>query len=74
MSDPDLQRATVRNVAKVLRSTETMAARFVQRVQERIDDPISPKEILTVMEKIPAKRLSMDQVVARIERQRGKQN
>ena len=74
MSKPNLQKATVRDVAEVLRSTETMAAQFVERVQERVNDPVSPKEILAVMEKIPAKSLSMDRVIGIIERQRKRQN
>ncbi len=68
MSEPTIQPNMAKNVAQVLRSTETMAVRFVERVQERVDEPVSPQEILKAMKKISSKRLTMDRVIAKIER------
>jgi hypothetical protein len=61
---------TIREIAAMLRSTDEMAAQFVQRVQVRVADPVSEAEILTVMQKIPVKSLSMDKVVARVQQQK----
>lgn len=64
--------STVQEMAEVLRSTETMADQFAQRVQERVDRPVSYAEILGVMKKMSAKSLSMTKVVTKLRRQREK--
>jgi hypothetical protein len=63
------RKATIKEIAAVLRSTETMAAQFARRVQERVGQPVPHAEILAVMQKIPAKRLSMQKVVAKVRQQ-----
>jgi hypothetical protein len=64
--------ATVREIAAVLRSTEPMADRFVRRVQERMGQPVPHAEILSIMEKIPSKSLTMGKVVTKIKREQEK--
>lgn len=59
----------IQEIAALLRSTETMAAQFAQRVQERVGEPVSNAEILDAMQKISVKRLSMEKVVAKIRQQ-----
>jgi hypothetical protein len=61
--------STVKEIAAILRSTETMADRFAQRVQQRVGQPVSHAEILTVMKGISARSLSMEKVVAKVRRQ-----
>lgn len=63
--------STIKEIAAVLHSTESMAAQFVQRVQERVDQPVSHADILIVMQKIPPKSLSLEKVITRVkERQK----
>ena len=62
----------VKEIASVLRSTETMAVQFAQRVQEQVDDDVSEAEILDTMRKIPSKRLTMKKVISKIKRRRKK--
>jgi hypothetical protein len=64
--------STIEAMADVLRSTDTMAAQFAQRVQERLGGSVSHDEILTVMKTIPAKSLSMTKVVSKLRRQKEK--
>lgn len=64
--------STIQEMAAVLRSTETMADQFAKRVQERVGQPVSHAEILTVMKRMPVKSLSMAKVVAKIRREREK--
>jgi hypothetical protein len=47
-----------------------MAARFVERIQSRVGEPVSEAEVLTAMQKIPTKSISMEKVVTRVKRQR----
>lgn len=63
---------TIQEMAAVLHSTETMADQFAKRVQERVGQPVSHAEILTVMKRMPVKSLSMVKVVAKIRREREK--
>jgi hypothetical protein len=63
---------TVKEIAMVLRSTETMADLFVQHIQERVEQPVPHAEILTVMKKIPAKSLTTNKVIAKIKKERAK--
>lgn len=58
---------TIKEIAAILRSTEDMAAQFVQRVQSRVGQSVSHSEILAAMKKIPSKSLSMEKVVAKIQ-------
>ena len=60
---------TEKEIAGVLRSTDEMAAKFAERVQERVGQPVSYAEILAVMEAMPATRLTMDKVVYKLRRQ-----
>jgi hypothetical protein len=60
---------TEKEIAGVLRSTDEMAAKFAERVQERVGQPISYAEILAVMEAMSPSRLTMDKVVYKIQRQ-----
>lgn len=60
---------TVKEIAAILRSTEDMADRFTRRVQERVGQSASADDILAVMKAMPAKSLSMDKVVARVQQQ-----
>lgn len=61
---------TTKEIAALLRSTEQMADRFVQRVQTRVGEPVLDEEILAAMKKISAKSLSMEKVVAKVQQQR----
>jgi hypothetical protein len=61
---------TTREIAAVLRSTDSMADQFAIQVQERLGQPVSHDEILAVMKKMSAKQLSMKKVVAKIRQQR----
>lgn len=63
---------TVKEIAMVLRSTETMADLFVQHVQDRVEQPVPCAEILAVMKKIPAKSLSTGKVIAKIKQERAR--
>ena len=59
----------IKEIAAVLHSTETMAAQFAQRVQERVGQQVSHAEILATMKKMSAKNLSMGKVVAKLRQQ-----
>jgi hypothetical protein len=61
--------STVQEIAEVLRSTETMADQFAQRVQECVGSPGPYDEILGVMKKMSAKNLTMQKVVTKLRRQ-----
>ena len=62
--------ATIKEIATLLRSTEGMAAQFVQRVQTRFGQAVSPAEVLAAMRAMPAKSLSMEKVIAKLQQQR----
>lgn len=64
--------STVKEIAAVLRSTESMAAQFAQRVQDRVGQPVSYAEILSAMQKISARSLSLEKVVAKVQQQQKK--
>jgi hypothetical protein len=64
--------STVQEMAEVLRSTETMADQFGQRVQERLGQQVSYAEILAVMKTTPTKSLTMQKVVGKLRRQLAK--
>jgi hypothetical protein len=64
--------ATIQEMASVLRSTDTMAVEFADRVRERVGDPVSNDEILATMQKMSPKTLSMKRVVDKINRQKSK--
>lgn len=59
--------ATIKEISAILRSTEPMAAQFVQRIQGRVKQPVSPAQVLAAMQKISAKTLTLDKVVAKVE-------
>ena len=61
---------TVKEIAGVLRSTETMADQFAKRVQQRVGWPVPYAEILATMEDISAKSLTMTKVVVKLKRKR----
>lgn len=61
---------TTKEIAALLRSTEQMADRFVQRVQTRVGEPVLDEEILAAMKKISVKSLSMEKVVAKVQQLR----
>jgi hypothetical protein len=61
-----------KEIAAVLRSTDSMAEQFAQQVQRRVGQPISHGEILAVLKKMSPKQLSMRKVVAKIRQQRKK--
>ena len=61
---------TIKEIAALLRSTDEMAAQFVERVQARIGSPMPEAEILAVMKKISAKSLTMQKVVTKAQQQR----
>jgi signal recognition particle subunit SEC65 len=63
---------TTKEIAAVLRSTETMADQFAMLVQRHVGWPTSHVEILAVMKKMSPKQLSMKKVVAKIRQQRKK--
>lgn len=61
----------IKELAAVLRSSETMADQFAIRIQERVGEPpVSHAEILAVTKKMSPKQLSMDKVVGKIKQQR----
>lgn len=59
-----------KDIAAVLRTTDTMADQFAILVQERVGQPVSHAEILAVIKKMSPKQLSMTKVVAKIRQQR----
>jgi hypothetical protein len=61
---------TSKELASVLRTTDSMADQFAILVQERVGQPVSHAEILAVIEKMSPKQLSMAKVVAKIRQQR----
>lgn len=63
---------TVKEIATILRSSETMADQFAKLVQERVGRPVSYTEILASMEEISARSLTMTKVVAKLKRKRSK--
>jgi hypothetical protein len=69
VSESKTPKRNIKEIAALLRSTETMAAHFARRVQERVGEPVSNAEILDAMQKISVKRLSMEKVVAKIRQQ-----
>jgi hypothetical protein len=60
---------TIKEIATVLHSTETMADQFAKRVQQRVGQPVPYAEILAAMKKISTKSLSMTKVVTKIKRE-----
>ena len=62
--------ATIKEIAGLLRSTEQMAAQFVERVQTRSGQSVSQAEILAVMQKMSAKTLSMEKVVTKVQQRK----
>ena len=69
VSESKTHKRNIKEIAALLRSTDSMAAQFAQRVQERVGEPVSNAEILDAMQKISVKRLSMEKVVAKIRQQ-----
>jgi len=63
------RKATIKEIAAILRSTETMAAQFAQRVQERTGQQVSYAEILAAMKKISPKTLTMGKVLTKVRQQ-----
>jgi hypothetical protein len=61
-----------KEIAAVLRSTDSMADQFAILVQQRLGQSVSHAEILAVMKKMSPKQLSMRKVVAKIRQQRKK--
>ena len=59
-----------KEIAAVLRSTDSMADQFAIQVQKRVGQPVSHAEILAVMKKMSPRQLSMNKVVAKIRQQR----
>jgi hypothetical protein len=64
-----MMESTIKEMATVLRSTETMADQFAKQVQQRVGQPVSNAEILAAMKKISAKQLSLGKVVAKMRQQ-----
>lgn len=69
-----LVETTIKEIAALLRSTEQMAAQFVNRVETRVGQPVSHAEILSAMQKISSKSLSMEKVIAKIQQRRKSTN
>jgi hypothetical protein len=65
-----LMETSTKEIAAVLRSTDSMANQFAVQVQERVGQPVSHAEILAVMKKMSPKQLSMNKVVAKLRQQR----
>ena len=63
------EQTTIQEIAGVLRSTDKMADQFAQRVQERVGQPVPYDDILAVMQKMPARTLTLEKVVTRLRRQ-----
>lgn len=61
---------TINQIAALLRSSDEMAACFVERVQARVGEPVSEAEILAAMKKIPAKSMTMEKVLTKVRQQR----
>ncbi len=64
-----LTESKIEEIAAVLRSTESMAEGFADRVQERVGQPVSHSEILAVLEDMAAARITMDRVVSKLRSQ-----
>ena len=59
----------IEEIAAVLRSTDSMAEGFAERVQERLGQPVTYEEILAVLEGISPPRITMDRVVSKLRSQ-----
>jgi hypothetical protein len=59
----------IEEIAAVLRSTDSMAEGFAERVQERLGQPVSHAEILVALEGISPPRITMDRVVSKLRSQ-----
>lgn len=59
----------ISEIAAVLRATDDMAAKFAERVQERLGRPVTHAEILAVMDRISPTSLTMDKVVSKLRRE-----
>jgi aspartokinase len=59
--------ATIKEIAAILRSTETMAEQFVKRVQERVKEQVPPVVVLSAMKKISIKTLTLEKVVTKVQ-------
>lgn len=58
----------IQEIAAVLRSTDDMALKFTERVQERLGQPVTNDEILHTMESISPSRLTMDELIRKMRR------
>jgi hypothetical protein len=61
---------SIKEIAELLRATDEMAVQFVERVQARVNEPVSEAEVLAAMKQISAKTLTMDKVVAKVQQKR----
>lgn len=59
----------IQEIAARLRSTDEMAVKFTERVQERLGQQVSNAEILSIMEGIAPSRLTMDELIRKMKRQ-----
>jgi len=47
----------IQEIAKILRSTEKMAAAFVKSVQDKVGSTVSEEIILTTLQKLPPRSI-----------------
>jgi aspartokinase len=62
-----MMETTITEIAAVLRSTEAMAEQFVKRVQERVNEQVPPIVVLSAMQKISIKTLTLEKVVTKVQ-------
>ncbi len=62
-----MEETTTRDIAAILRSTEVMAEQFIERVQDRVNEQVSPTLILAAIQKISVKTLTLEKVVTKVQ-------
>lgn len=68
-----METETIKEIAKTLRSTEKMAAAFVQSVQTKIGQDVSEKLILGAMQKLNPRSLEISRVVTAVKQEMTKE-
>ncbi len=64
---------SIQEIAQTLRSTEKMAAAFVERVRERVGHPVPEEMVLRALRQLNQRTLDMAKVVTAVKLELGKQ-
>jgi hypothetical protein len=65
------RKAQVKEIAALLRSTDSMAMQFAEHVQDRVGQQVSFADIVKAMKTVPPKSLTMGKVINKVRRQLG---